>query len=231
MKSIRILLIDSTAARKNLLEKRLGVSEPVKFVVQAVSARQAHSVYEDLGDQFDIVLFGEKIPPGTVTQLTKLIRSHTMIAPIFVFTNLAEAPLPRRFKAAGVDDMLSVAEIDTPIFSWSFISTVEQAVLRKKAKEYDVLHRRLHTIGDSLRFIIHEINNPLSVIRLAMYHLENPELSRTKRETFFKLLLQNIEKVDARIRDLYTVRRQLGGEAIATKIMSIRPPEQAGANS
>ncbi len=228
MKAIRVLLVDTTNAHKQLLERRLANPDSARFIVSYVDVKNAAAVFLDNADQFDIVIFGDKVTPSVVAQQTRAIRARDTILPIFVLTRLSEARMPRNFKAAGVDDMLNVAEIDSPLFSWTFVSVVDQAVLKKKAREYDGMYRRLRSISDSLGALIHDINNPLSVIRLAMYHLENPELSRTKRDTFFKLLLDNLEKVDSRMKDLHVIRRQMGGESIPhAKILSIRPTPEA----
>lgn len=224
MKSIRVLLVDTTNAHKELLDRRLANPDSARFIVSFAEVKTASALFLDNPDQFDIVIFGDKVSPNIVAQTTRAIRARNLILPIFVLTRQSEARMPKNFKGAGVDDMVNVAEIDSPLFSWTFMSVVEQAVLKKKAREYDGMYRRLRTISDSLGALIHEINNPLSVIRLAMYHLENPELSRAKRETFFKLLMDNLEKVDSRMKELHVIRRQMGGESVPhAKILSIRP--------
>ena len=148
--------------------------------------------------------------------------------PILMLTKQSEARVPRNLRKAGVDDMLNIAEIDTPLFSWTFMSILKQAEIQKKAEEFDVIKNRLQTVNRSLAFITHEINNPLGVIRLALYHLENPNLAKKKKKTFFKLLADNVKKVDAQMEKLQEVRTQLGEDAsILTKILLTRTIQES----
>jgi nitrogen-specific signal transduction histidine kinase len=171
-------------------------------------------MYQESKDQIDLIVFGEKVPAGTVTNLTKTIRSMNQTIPVFVFTKQSESRLSRAHQMAGVDDLLNIADFDTPLFSWTFTSTLEQAVLKKKAAQYDILQERLLSANDALRHIMHEINNPLSVIRLALYHLDKPDLAKNKQKTFMKLLIDNLEKIDMQMKDLHVIRRQLSGEKL-----------------
>jgi signal transduction histidine kinase len=163
-------------------------------------------------ERWHVILFGENTPQANIIQLTKLFRLHGYTIPILMLTKQSEARVPRSLKKLGVDDMLNVAEIGTPLFSWTFMSTLKHAELRKKAEEFDVIRGRLQSADESLANITHEINNPLGVIKLALYHLENPNLESHKKEIFFKLLVANIEKVDIQMKELREVRRRLGDD-------------------
>lgn len=136
-----------------------------------------------------------------------------MSTPILLLTRQSEARVPLKYKKIGIDDMLNIAEIQTPLFLWTFQSTMTQIADRNKAKEFDIVKDRLRRASKSLAFVTHEINNPLSVIRLALYHLESGKLPQNKKKVFFKLLVDNIEKVDTQMKELYTIRRQLSSDA------------------
>ncbi|MBI1807762.1 MAG: hypothetical protein HYR76_12000 [Ignavibacteria bacterium] len=224
MKAIRVLLIDTTTTHKQLLEQRLLNPDSIRFNVRFAAPKHAGDVFKDSANQLDLILIGEKISPSTIVQTTKMVRSRNLTIPIFALTKQSEARVPRNYQRAGVDDMINIADIDSPLFSWTFVSTVEHVVLKKKAREYDVLHRQLRSVNDSLAYIMHEINNPLSVIRLALYHLDNPELPGHKRDTFLKLLVDNLERVESQMNELRLIRRDLGGEPTTrTKILTIKP--------
>ena len=223
MKSIRVLLIDTTTTQKQVLEQKLLNPDSVRFNVKLTAPKQAEELFKDIANQLDLILLGEKMSPALIVQTAKMIRSRNLTIPIFAMTKQSEARVPLNFQRAGVDDLLNVADIDSPLFSWTFVSTIEHVVLKKKAREYDSLHRRLRTFNESLAFVMHEINNPLSVIRLALYHLENPKLAENKRETFIKLLVDNLERIESQMNELRLIRRDLSGEPqTRSKILTIK---------
>ena len=167
------------------------------------------------------------IRPATVIDLTKLVRLRQSELPIFKLTLESEAKLPHKLDQAGVDDMMNIAEIATPLFTWTFQSMLEHADVHKKAKEYDILRHRLEHVSESIGNVIHEINTPLSVIRLTLYHLEKPDLPPEKRESFTKLLAENLQKVDDSMGTLRSIRRQLGEDtSFLAKILSLKAVKQ-----
>jgi len=227
MQTVRVLLVDTRETVKQLLEKRILDAQSLKFVVTLVGVREAKKEIRNLKDNFDVVLFGERTSPATVIDLTKLVRLRQTELPIFKLTLESEAKLPHKFDQAGVDDMMNIAEIATPLFTWTFQSMLEHADVRKKAKEYDILRHRLEHVSESIGNVIHEINTPLSVIRLTLYHLEKPDLPKDKREAFTKLLAENLQKVDDSMGTLRSIRRQLGEDtSILAKILSLKAVKQ-----
>lgn len=223
MRFLRIFLIENSAASADIIKRKLSRMETIRFSVTDSVVKDAAETFRDAAGQIDIILFGEHVKPLKVVELAKMFRSHNAITPIFILTNVSEARVGKRYRNAGVDDTLNISEIETPLFPWTFTSTVEHAVLRKKAKEYDVLTGRLGRINESLANFVHDMNNPISVIRLAMYHLDNPELPQEKRETFLKILVSNVEKLDLQMQDLRNIRRQLNDKnSQSVKILSLK---------
>jgi signal transduction histidine kinase len=223
MKAVRVLLVDTTDKYKKLLEKGQQTADSIKLSITHAGARNAEPLFRESRGEFDIVLLGDKLASSSVVQMARVFRSLNAVIPIFLLTSQVSAQLPQSYRKSGVDDVMDAREIDSPLFTWTFISTVEHTALRKKAQEYDLLNNRLRSVDDSLSTVIHEINNPLSVIRLALYHLSNPDLSKSKRETFLKFLQDNIDRVDSHMKELRLIRRQLGGEtATRAKIISIK---------
>jgi signal transduction histidine kinase len=231
MKFLRVFLIDTTPLRLEVLKRRLLGVESIKVVVPTVANADVEEIYRDVMGRIDVIMFSESVSSKMVVQLTLMFRSHGIILPIFILRKQSEARVPRKFQKIGVDDVLNVVEIDTPLFSWTFVSAVEHALLKRKAKEYDGLHRRLKTTSDSLAHMIHDINNPLSVVRLAMYHLEDPMLAIDKKETFLKILVNSLQKIDLHMKELYSIRRLLNGEKIPIpNVLSIHPSARATAS-
>jgi signal transduction histidine kinase len=234
MKTLRIFLIHSAPASKKILEDKVrnSSSTAVRYAVTSADVKSAEEFFMDDSHQIDAIIFGENVPAAAVVNLSKNFRERTVTLPIFVLTNQSEARVPQKYLRAGVDDMVNLAELETPLFSWTFTSTVEQVLLKKKARQYDLMNRKLRSLNQSLADIMHDMNNPLSVIRLALYHLNNSEIPKAKRETFQKLLLDNVEKLDGRMRDLRVIRRQLGAHSSHNpKVFSFLPAQEAPAPS
>ncbi|HUL43431.1 MAG TPA: histidine kinase dimerization/phospho-acceptor domain-containing protein [Bacteroidota bacterium] len=227
-----MLLIDGSPVYQKLLSRRLENPESVRFKVTYSRSDEAEVIVRDFTNQIDIVVFGDSIPTATILQLTKVFRSYNLAIPIFVLTRKNDAHVPRNLKKAGIDNMMRISEMGTPLFAWSFISTVEEVILKKKAKEYDVLHGRLRAVSSSLATLTHDINNPLSVIRLALYHLQNRTLAKEKRELFIKLLLDNIERIDNQMKELTAIRRQLNdAHHHRAKVLTLKIRQDAAAGT
>ena len=224
MKLLSVLLIGLADKHKDLLHKKLSNIDSLRLAIHYAEMKNAEAVFTEYKNHLDVVLFSDKMPASVIVKLTRVFRAVNTIIPIFILSKQSEARVPGNYRKAGVDDVLNIAEIETPIFSWTFMSAVEHAILKKKAKEYDILNKRLRHTNESLANLMHEINNPLSVIRLTMYHLEDPDLPQDKKETFLRLLVGSLEKIDAHMKELRGIRRQLNGEkASSAKILSINP--------
>jgi hypothetical protein len=227
MQTLRVLLVDNKETVKKLLEEKLLNADAMKFVVTLFNPKSAKHAIEGVGHDFDVIAFGEKLSPKVVADMAKLFRSVGVKAPMLMLTNQSEARLPQLLDQAGIDDMLNIAEMNTPLFVWTFQSLLEHVEVRKKLKDYDVLRFRLKHIDESLGELMHKINNPLSVIRLTLYHLENPNLAPDKREVFFKLLVEHVKKIDGHMDELRSIRRQLGKDtSLLTKILSLKAVKQ-----
>lgn len=227
METVRVLLVDTKDTVKRLLEQELLNADAVKFVVSLISARAAKNTINSLKHDYDVVFFGEKTPVKIVASMASHFRASGIKAPILMLTRQSEAKLPEELERAGVDDVLNTAEMNTPLFVWTFQSLLEQAEVKKKLKDYDVLRHRLKHLDESLGDLMHKMNNPLSVVRLTLYHLENPNLPGDKREMFFKILVEHVKKIDSHMDELRTIRRQLGKDAtILAKILSMKAVKQ-----
>jgi len=209
MDAIKVLLIDKTDSTKNALENTpFGMSTP-ELEVTLVSARNGHGTNDLLDVAADVILLGESISRKKVIEQSGKLRARGFACPILLLTRQSEARLAPAFQQAGVDDLLNIAEIGTPLFSWTFTSTLRQINERRKASEYDYLRDRLSAIKRSLSTLMHDLNNPLSVIRLAVYHLEHTKPTKKRRDLYNSLLVENVGKIEERLKDLYHIRRLL----------------------
>mgnify|MGYP003340815537 CR=1 FL=1 len=210
MQVLKILLIDTTKNTKKLLDEKRLASDSMRLMIRMAGTDFKPAEEENLHANTDAVLFGEKVPAATVGAITKELRAAGLDVPVFMLNRQSEARVPQKLLKAGVDDIINTVEIQTPLFLWTFQSTVTQVADRRKAHDFDVIRERMRRASKSLAHVTHEINNPLSVIRLAIYHLDNAKLPKAKRAAFFKILADNIDKVNVQIKELYAIRRELG---------------------
>lgn len=216
MDTIRILLIDTNGKIKNLIEDQFK-NLSVNLNVTIMKPKKNKEDFKSKCDQFDVILFGEKLAPSVIIQSSQEIRSVNTTIPLLVLTRESEAKVSRNFQKAGIDDILNIVDLSTPLFSWTFMSTLKQAEVRKKANEFDIIRDRLQHVNESLAFITHEMNNPLGMIRLAVYNLGNPELSNPKKAEIYKLLAESVNRVHAQMRELHTIRYQINKDTTILK--------------
>lgn len=208
MESIRILLIDKTTRTKTALEKAPFGRAAGNLDVTLMRLKNGNGIPDpDVG--CDVVLIGEKLPRRRIIEQSGRLRARGITCPILLLTRESEARLQPDYVEAGVDDLLNIADISTPLFSWTFTSTIQQIVERRKAAEYDYLRDRLRAIKRSISTLIHDLNNPLSVIRLAVYHLEHSNPSKKKRDLYHSLMVENVERIEGKLKELYHIRRLL----------------------
>lgn len=220
---MHVLLVDSTSALRHSLERQLSKAGDIKFHITHITLKHVEETFRESNETWDVILFGERIEHDRIGELTKILRSGGCTVPVLMLTRQSEARVPRALREAGVDDTVNTAEIPTPVFSWTFMSTLRQAEVRKKAEEFDVIRTRLEEVSHSLASIAHEINNPLSVIHLALHQLKKTDLPEVKKDLFFRLLADNVEKLDGQMKLLHNIRRQLGEDTdILTKIISAK---------
>ena len=223
MQTIRILLIDTRETVKRLLEHELINADSMKFEVTLLTARAVRKSIDHVALDIDAILFGEKTPRAVVVDLTTSFRAREIKIPILLLSRQSEARLHRELRRVGVDDILNIAEMNTPLFSWTFQSLIDQIETRKKAKEYEVLRHRMQSVDGSMGTIIHDLNSPLSVLRLATHQLLNNELADEKRSAYLKLLADNIDRLDIHMDELRDLRKSIGQDSsVLAKILSIK---------
>lgn len=228
---MHILLIDSTEEIKRLLETNLQPADSSAHSITHIRPGTKKKDKLAAIAKADLVIFGYRLTEQSVLRHTLLVRSMGSTMPVIVLTKEWYTGIPQRYKKVGVDELLNVHELKTPLISWTLMSSAKVAEVRKKAGEYDRMKNRMTTLSDTLAFITHEINNPLSIMRLALYHLQTYQLEDDRRSMMMNLLAENIDKVQSQMDELRAVRRQIGGTVNGdriplpqNKILSINKP-------
>jgi signal transduction histidine kinase len=221
MEPLKVLLIDNSDTTKEALDRAPLARSSRELDVTLVPARNGNGHSGKSLATADVVLIGEKLSRKKVVEWTGKLRSMGYGCPILLLTRQSEARLTAAYHEAGIDDLLNIADISTPLFSWTLTSTLRAVVERRKASEYDYLRDRLNSIKRSLTTLMYELNTPLSVIRLAVYHLENSNPTRAKRDLYHGMMVENIERIETKLKDLYHIRRLLTIER------KVKPPGSA----
>lgn len=214
MKLFRVLLIDTCENSALALKRKLLHLSSGKFIVTPVGVKNAEMTIQDTASQLDLLLLNDTIPSTSIIRIARNFRSRSNVIPVFLLSRVSEPGISRKMRDAGIDGTVNSVELETPLSSWTFMSIIEHTMRKRKAREYDILHNRVRNINKSLANLMHDINNPLSVVRLAVYHLEKTDVPADKKETFFRLLVNNLDKLDIHLKELTVIRRKLNGGAL-----------------
>ena len=76
----------------------------------------------------------------------------------------------------------------------------------------DELLLRIAELQAGIRKGIHDINNPLGVIRMAAYYLKTVQADTEKREHYCTVINESIDKLEADLKRLRALANPLPGE-------------------
>ena len=68
------------------------------------------------------------------------------------------------------------------------------------------LEEQLENLKAGVREISHEINNPLGIIRMAVYFLQSTNPVGEKREHYFKFIDEGLERIEQSLQQLKYLR-------------------------
>lgn len=66
--------------------------------------------------------------------------------------------------------------------------------------------RQLESLKDGIREIAHEISNPLGIIRMAVYFLQTTNPTEEKRDRYFKVINDGLERIEQNLVKLKEIR-------------------------
>lgn len=83
------------------------------------------------------------------------------------------------------------------------------------------LQLQLQNLLDGMKEISHEINNTIGVMRMAVYLMDTTKPPPEKRTQYVKALNESLDKIEAGIKRLKTLRQDP-----TTQLSDIPPPEK-----
>jgi nitrogen-specific signal transduction histidine kinase len=81
------------------------------------------------------------------------------------------------------------------------------------------LRQQLQSLKASIRTIVHDVSNPLGVLRMTAYYLQNGAPDREKQEHYFAVIGETVEKIAAGL----TVLRDMSDVPISESPSSTEP--------
>jgi nitrogen-specific signal transduction histidine kinase len=69
-------------------------------------------------------------------------------------------------------------------------------------EEENELQETLKLLRRGIREIAHDISNPLGVLRMAAYYLQNGKPEKEKQEHYYNVITQTVDKVEAGLNKL-----------------------------
>jgi nitrogen-specific signal transduction histidine kinase len=223
MESLYIAVVEPTELRTELMESQLSSALGEKTILQRISLKEFENSLMTIQPIYDLVLIGEKNTSSKSSHIAKLLRRNNYSMPILLLTIQSEAKLSHTQSVSGIDDVLNIAEITLPTFSWTLTSVLKKSELQKKAEEFDELRHELIDFNTQLSEITHEINNPLGVIRLALFQIQNKLGSDANFIKYIQMINDNTSKIESQIKQLREVREKMRtNQNILGKILSIK---------
>jgi nitrogen-specific signal transduction histidine kinase len=73
-------------------------------------------------------------------------------------------------------------------------------------QDADELSSQLDNLKSGIREIAHEINNPLGIIRMAIYFLQTTNPVGEKREHYFKVIEEGLGRIEQSLQNLKALR-------------------------
>jgi hypothetical protein len=217
MNTIQILLIDHKNTIKPPLESSLTSIQSASFSVDFIGAKDAEKHLRENARIYDVLLMGEKVPQAAIIRIAKLVKSHGWAGHVILLTRQSEFRISPALQKAGVDDLLNVAEINTPVFGWTFLSTLNYSGAKRKAEDLDVIRDHLLDINDSLTAIASKMSRPVSRMRAAVGSTDGGDKKRELNRAFAR----NLDEISDRLGELVSVSRRLAREArVITKILA-----------
>lgn len=223
MDSVYILLVEPTNLDPVVLEGQLKLALKGKVILQRINETKFETYLEAKSPIFDLVFIGEKVSANNVIQMANFLRGNNFRMPLILLTSQSEATLSQSQRSAGIDHFLNIAEIELPTFLWTFSSLLKESEVQKKAEEFDSIRVKIMSINSVLAHITHEINNPLGVIRLALFQLQSKSKPDDNTAKYFKMITDNVNKLEEQIQALRAAREEMRTEYnMLKKILSLK---------
>lgn len=220
---VHVLLVENTSLLKPRLEKSLSAIKSARFKIEAVDARFAGVNFYFAKRPTDVVLFSNKLSPHVVANLARAYRAQGHAGHLIMLTQQSEARVPLKLKNAGIEDILNVVEIETPVFGWTFISAVLAMGMKKKAEGYEDIQQRLQLVNNALDHLTKSMSEPLESLHKVSEELGKNGRTKIRPGVLRRHLAENVASMDRFMKELLDIGARLGKETrVMQKVLSVK---------
>ncbi len=223
METISILIIEPTELAFETLSNQFKKALKNNIILDKVNYQTIQDFIKDKIPIYDLVLIGELIEPKETIKISGLLRQSGFYMPLILLTQVQDTKLTIQQIEAGIDDCLNVYEFESETFAWSLTSLIQKSEIKQKAEEFETIRAKILSLYTALAKITHEINNPLGVMRLAIFQIKNKSNNDESLNKYIQMISDNIDKIESQITDLRKVREEMQVEqTILRKILSLK---------
>ncbi len=223
METISILIIEPTELAFETLSNQFKKALKNNIILDKVNYQTIQDFIKDKIPIYDLVLIGELIEPKETIKISGLLRQSGFYMPLILLTQVQDTKLTIQQIEAGIDDCLNVYEFESETFAWSLTSLIQKSEIKQKAEEFETIRAKILSLYTALAKITHEINNPLGVMRLAIFQIKNKSNNDESLNKYIQMISDNIDKIESQISDLRKVREEMQVEqTILRKILSLK---------
>jgi len=200
-----VLLVEDNADFARLVEHTLSHSQVAEFSVHWVTnGGDAVRVAETQKD-IDLILMDYFLPGDNGLEVTRLLRERGVQIPIVFLTTNKNLTVAVEVMKLGVEDYLVKEEVLTPILGEAIVGVIEQTQWRKRLAELEMSKRRLEAIQELTVTLSHEINNPLTTLKLTVDALlkSHPNDDSTK---YLTIMRESILRIEEKVQKLRALR-------------------------
>lgn len=223
METISILIIEPTELSFETLSNQFKKALKNNILLDNVNYQTISDFIQDKIPIYDLVLIGELIELKDTIKISSLLRQSGFYMPLILLTQVQDTKLTIQQIEAGIDDCLNVYEFESETFAWSLTSLIQKSEIKQKAEEFETIRAKILSLYTALAKITHEINNPLGVMRLAIFQIKNKSNNDESLNKYIQMISDNIDKIESQITDLRKVREEMQVEqTILRKILSLK---------
>jgi len=145
------------------------------------------------------------LPGDNGLEVTRLLRERGVQIPIVFLTTNKNLTVAVEVIKLVVEDYLVKEEVLTPILGGAIVGVIEQTQWRKRLAELEMSKRRLEAIQELTVTLSHEINNPLTTLKLAVDALlkSHPNDDSTK---YLTIMRESILRIEEKVQKLRALR-------------------------
>lgn len=207
---IHLFLIDNTPNLARSLKRQIARKAITQFSITRLSKESFFESSRNFRTDSDIVLLSEKLTESETITITSKIRCIGNSVPIIRLTRVSEAKLSRKLSRAGVDVMLNIADLKTPIFAWTLTSLLSSSESQRKGNGVPRLRDRVQICSQELAELAYKLNNELAAVRLAVHQLRSYDPIPATRAKLLSLIEKKLAQIEVKTNQVDAIGHRLG---------------------